>query len=120
MENIYMLADEMILHKMGERLKAVRLKQNITQQRLAEDSGVSLSSVKKIESGEIRSLDSFVRILRTLGKLEVLQPLVEEEQLSPSEYFELAQKKDLKQRKRAASKRKGTSKDRIRKEESIW
>ena len=115
-----MLADEMILQKIGERLKAVRLKQNITQQRLAEDSGVSLSSVKKIENGEIRSLDSFVRILRTLGKLEVLQPLVEEEQLSPSEYFEFAQKMDLKQRKRATSKRNGAPKDNIRKEDAIW
>ena len=115
-----MLADEMILRKMGEHLRSVRLKQNITQQRLAEDSGVSLSSVKKIENGEIRSIDSFVRILRTLGKLEVLQPLVEEEQLSPSEYYELAQKTDLKQRKRAASKRKGTTKDNMRKEEAVW
>ena len=39
----------MIQSKIGERLKAVRLKQNITQQALAEESGVSLSSVKKIE-----------------------------------------------------------------------
>ncbi|MBP5340941.1 MAG: helix-turn-helix transcriptional regulator [Bacteroidales bacterium] len=120
MEDVYVLADEVILRKIGERLKAARLKQNITQQRLAEDSGVSLSSVKKIENGEIRSMDSFVRILRTLGKLEVLQPLVEEEQLSPSEYFELAQRTDLKQRKRAASKRKGTPKENIIKEETLW
>jgi transcriptional regulator with XRE-family HTH domain len=120
MEDIYILADEMILQKIGEHLKAARLKQNITQQRLAEDAGVSLSSVKKIENGEIRSLDSFVRILRTLGKLEVLQPLVEEERLSPSEYFEFAQKKNLKQRKRAASKRNGTPKDNTRREEPIW
>lgn len=115
-----MLADEMILHKIGEHLKAVRLKQNITQQRLAEDSGVSLSSVKKIENGEIRSLDSFVRILRTLGKLEVLQPLVEEEELSPNEYYELAQKTNLKQRKRAASKGGSKTGSNTRKEETIW
>ena len=114
MEDVYMLADEMILTKIGERLKAVRLKQNITQQRLAEDSGVSLSSVKKIENGEIRSFESLLRVLRTLGKLEVLQPLVEEEQLSPSEYYELVQKAGAHQRKRAAGK---THKD---KEESTW
>ena len=120
MEDMYMLADEIILHKIGEHLKAVRLKQNITQQRLAEDSGVSLSSVKKIENGQIRSFDSFVRILRTIGRLEVLQPLVEEEQLSPSEYYEFAKKTNLKQRKRAASKRKGTPKENIIKEETLW
>ena len=108
MEDIYMLADEVILNKIGKRLKALRLKQNITQQRLAEESGVSLSTVKKIENGEIRSFDSLVRVLRTLGKLDVLRPLVEEEQLSPSEYYEMVKKANKAQRKRAVgSKHKG-------------
>ena len=110
-----MLADEMILTKIGGRLKAVRLKQNITQQRLAEDSGVSLSSVKKIENGEIRSFESLLRVLRTLGKLEVLQPLVEEEQLSPSEYYEMVNKASKAQRKRAVG-----SKHKTEKEEPTW
>ena len=104
MEDVYTLADEVIQRKIGERLKAVRLKQNITQQALAEESGVSLSSVKKIEKGEIGSFDSLLRALRTLGKLDVLMPLVEEEQLSPSEYYELVQKAGAHQRKRAANR----------------
>ena len=58
MENVYMLADGAILEKIGERLKSVRLKQNITQQSLAEAANVSLSTIKKIEKGEIRSFDS--------------------------------------------------------------
>lgn len=112
MEDIYLLADEMILSKIGQRLKALRLKQNITQQRLAEESGVSLSTVKKIENGEIRSFDSLIRVLRTLGKLDVFQPLVEEEQLSPSEYFEMVNKANKAQRKRAmGSKHKGEKKE---------
>ena len=115
MEDIYMLSDGMIQSKIGERLKAVRLKQNITQQALAEESGVSLSSVKKIEKGEIGSFDSLLRVLRTLGKLDVLLPLVEEEQLSPSEYYELVNKASKAQRKRAAGK--STKKD---KEEQVW
>ena len=57
MENIYMLTDGAILGKIGERLKSVRLKQNITQQSLSEAANVSLSTVKKIEKGEIRSFD---------------------------------------------------------------
>ena len=104
MENVFMLSDTMILAKIGEHLKAVRLKQNITQQSLAEEAGVSLSSVKKIEKGEIGSFDTFLRVLRTLGKLDVLLPLVEEEQLSPSDYYELVQKASFHQRKRASGK----------------
>ena len=109
-----MLSDVIILTKIGEHLKAIRLKQNITQQALAEESGVSLSSVKKIEKGEIGLFDSLLRVLRTLGKLDVLLPLVAEEQLSPSEYYELVQKAGAHQRRRAAGK---THKD---KEEPSW
>lgn len=58
MNDIYVLADAMIQRRIGEKLKAVRLKQNITQQSLAESAEVSLSTVKKIESGEIGSFAS--------------------------------------------------------------
>ena len=102
MENVYMLADGAILEKIGKRLKSVRLKQNITQQSLAEAANVSLSTVKKIEKGEIRSFDSLLRLLRTLGKLDVLQPLVDEEQLSPNEYYQLVYEQNRKMRKRAS------------------
>lgn len=103
------------MSKIGARIKAVRLKQNITQQSLAEESGVSLSSVKKIENGGICSFDSFIRVLRTLGKLDVLQPLVEEEKLSPNEYYELVQKTSTSQRKHATGRPHKTMK-----EESSW
>lgn len=103
MDDIYMLADTIILTRIGRHLKADRLKQNITQQSLAEAAGISLSSLKKIEKGEIGSFDSLLRVLRTLGKLDVLQPLVDEEQLSPSEYYELMHSARTKhQRQRAA------------------
>ena len=116
MDDIYMLADAAILGRIGGNLKVTRLKQNVTQQSLAEASGVSLSSVKKIEKGEIGSFDSFLRVLRTLGKLDVLQPLVDEEQLSPSEYYELVQSGAGKHiRKRAVGQLNKTNK-----EESEW
>ena len=121
MDDIYMLADAIILNRIGNHLKAVRLRQNITQQSLADVSGVSLSSLKKIEKGEIGTFDSFLRVLRTLGKLDVLQPLVDDEQLSPSEYYELVQSKTAKhQRRRAVGQLKSIKKSSINKEESAW
>ena len=103
MESVYMLTDVAILRKMGERLKSIRLKQNITQQSLSEAANVSLSTIKKIEKGEIRSFDSLLRLLRTLGKLDILQPLVEEEQLSPNEYYKWVYEQNKKIRKRASN-----------------
>ena len=104
MNDIYMLADAAIITKIGDRLKSARLKQNITQQSLADAANVSLSTVKKIENGEIGSFDSFLRVLRTLGKLDVLQPLVDDEQLSPNEYYNLVYSSRKNQRKRAVGK----------------
>ena len=115
MDDIYMLADAIILNRIGSHLKAVRLRQNITQQSLADAAGVSLSSLKKIEKGEIGSFDSFLRIMRTLGKLDVLQPLIEEDQLSPSEYYKMVQSSKATQRKRAAGKLNSNNK-----EQSEW
>lgn len=102
MDDIYMLTDVALLTKIGEKLKSIRLRQDITQKSLSIAANVSLSTIKKIEKGEIRSFDSLVRLLRTLGKLDVLQPLVEEDQLSPSEYYQLVQSTKAHQRKRAA------------------
>lgn len=116
MDNVYMLTDANILNRIGSHLKAVRLKQNITQQSLADAAGVSLSSLKKIEKGEIGSFDSFLRVLRTSGKLDVLQPLVDEEQLSPSEYYNLVQSNTTRhQRKRAVGRLNNTNK-----KDSAW
>lgn len=111
MENVYILSDKIILAKIGERLKTLRLKQNITQQTLSEEANVSLSVLKKVEKGEIHSFDAFLRLLRTLGQLEVLLPLVEEQRLSPSEYYELMQKTAVHQRKRASRKTKKAGKE---------
>ena len=116
MNDVYMLADAVILNRIGSHLKAVRLRQNITQQSLADAAGVSLSSLKKIEKGEIGSFDSFLRVLRTLGKLDVLQPLVDDEQLSPSEYYHLVQSNTARhQRQRAVGRL-----DKANKEGAEW
>ena len=103
MDDIYMLSDTIIFNRIGSNLKAARLKQNITQQSLADAADISLSSLKKIEKGEIGSFASLLRVLRTLGKRDVCQPLVDEDQLSPSEYYERVHSIKAKhQRKRAS------------------
>lgn len=110
-----MMADAIILSKIGVRLKSLRLKQNITQESISEAANISLTVVKNVEKGEIRSFDVFIRLLRTLGQLEVLLPLVEEQQMSPGEYYELVNKAETRQRKRATGKVTN-----IGKEDSEW
>ena len=113
MEDIYMLSDLQLGKRIGGKLKAIRLKRNITQQSLA--SSISLSSLKKIENGEIGTFDSLLRVLRTLGILESISALFMEDQMSPSEYYEMVNKAKKNTRKRAAGKIPADKKD-----ESEW
>lgn len=114
MNDLYSLSDLQIKKLIGERLSRERLKQNITQKSLAEDSAISISSVKNIESGNFGSFDSFLRVLRTLGLIDAISSLCEETQLSPSEYFELMNSAKKHVRKRAARTAKSQNK------ETIW
>ena len=97
-----MLSDAEITKRISENLKELRLKQNISRQDLSISSEVSVSSIVRMEDGEIKSFESFLRILRTLGKIDVLLPLIEEEEISPNEYFKLVQSAKARQRKRAS------------------
>ena len=99
-----MLSDADLIRLISAKLKQLRLKQNISRQDLSASSGVSLSSIVRMEGGEIKSFDSFLRILRILGKLEVLQQLANEEDMSPNEYFKLVNSAKNKQRKRASKR----------------
>lgn len=97
-----MLSDAEITSRISARLKELRLKQNISRQDLAVSSGVSMSSIVRMEDGEIKSFEPLIRILRTLGKIDVFLPLVEEEEISPNEYFEMVHSAKRKQRRRAS------------------
>lgn len=115
LDNIYMMPDTAICKKIAANIKRVRLKQNMSQLELADKSGVSVSSIKRMEAGELKNFESIIRVLRTLGMLDIFIPLVEEEQLSPNEYYELANKISKRKRKRASN---GYVKD--KKEEFEW
>ena len=117
-DNIYMLADGEIRRRIGKKIRNLRLRQNITQMSLAEQSQISVSSVKKIENGEIGSFDSLMRVLRILGELEIFSPLLKEEDMSPNEYLEFVEASKKKQRKRAKST--SNTKTPINQEESEW
>ncbi len=105
MEDVYSLSDVQIQKKIGEKIKAARLKQNITQDSLAKSASISRSSVQKVESGEIKSFDTFIRILRTLEMLDEIYHLCEEEQLSPSEYYDWVNSSKKAKRRRAVGRR---------------
>ena len=77
LENIYILTDTELCNRIAAKIKTVRLKQNMSQAELADKSGVSISTIKRMEDGEVKNFESLIRVLRTLGKLDIFIPLVE-------------------------------------------
>ena len=104
-ESIYFLSDGLICEKLGAKVKESRVHQNISQKALAEASGVSLSTIIKIEKGTIGAFDNLLRVLRELRLLDPLEPFMEEDELTPQEYFEMQERHEKKRRQRASARR---------------
>lgn len=112
-----MLTDFEILLRIARKIKKIRLQQNITQQELAKNAGVSLSSVRRAEEGNIKSFDTFIRLLRSLGKMDIFSYLIEDDPMSPTEYYHFVNNTRKSQRMRASGSK---SKNYKTKEEIEW
>ncbi len=78
------MGDEGLLKLVGERLAALRLAKNMTQQKLAEQAGLGLRTVQRLELGAAATqLSGFVRVCRVLGLLERFDAFIPEVTASP-------------------------------------
>jgi len=77
---------ESILTDIGTMLRRERLQTNLSQQTVADRSGISLTAVKNLESGKDASLSTFVRVCRTLGKDDWIMTLGPAHAVSISDY----------------------------------
>ncbi|GAB5557418.1 MAG: hypothetical protein SchgKO_16310 [Schleiferiaceae bacterium] len=83
--NIQNSPDSEILQALGEYVKYHRVQANISQTQLANDAGISRSTLSLLERGENTSLLSFIQILRVLRQLHALAGFEIEETISPME-----------------------------------
>jgi len=101
MQNFDELSDLAILEVLGERVKMERLNQNMTQMDLARRAGINRIVLTRLENGKGCTLGSFIRILRSLGKIDHLDMFLPEPGVSP---IQLARRAG-KQRQEASGKR---------------
>jgi transcriptional regulator with XRE-family HTH domain len=73
------------VQELGARLRAYRLTQNRTIDELAVEAGVGRATLGRAEAGENPRLDTVVRILRALGRLEALETFLPAPLVSPLE-----------------------------------
>jgi putative transcriptional regulator len=68
---------------LGARLRDARLNLNLTREDLAADVGLSVDTVRNAETGRNVSLETLIRLLRGLGRVDDLERLLESGGPSP-------------------------------------
>ena len=84
----YSLSDKGIETELGQRLKSLRLQKNITQKELAENTTLSLNTIKSLESGRGK-ISSLIAVLRELGTLDQLDALIPVTSISPIQLIKM-------------------------------
>ena len=72
-----------ILKEIGQRLRLIRLEQNISQDDLAKRAGISRMTVSFVENGRSVATLTLIQILRALGMLDSLNSFLPEPIISP-------------------------------------
>lgn len=82
---VYTFSDEEIMSEISRRIKNLRQSCCFSQQEFADLSGVSLITIKRIESGSFINIGllTIIKILRAGGALDGIADLVEDVPMSP-------------------------------------
>ena len=100
---------EEILRELGQRIARYRLQQNRTLADVAAAAGVGVRTEKRAEAGERPTLETVIRLLRALGRLDTLNAFLPVPLVSPLQLADLGGR----QRRRASTPRRraGTKTD---------
>ena len=89
--NWYSMSDPAIVAALCQMLKQVRLRQNLTQEQLAEKAGLSRSAISDLENGRKGvSLLTFIQVLRALQQLHLLDNWKISSRMSPIQAAKLS------------------------------
>lgn len=83
----------------GEQVKLLRIRKNLTQEELAARAQISVSALKSLEGGKGSTLKSLVSTLEVLGETSWLESLAPEVEISPIQAVELGKQRQRVRRK---------------------
>ena len=95
------MTNKAIAAALGDRIEQLRLEQNLTQQQLADEIGLSRVSYRNLVKGSGK-FENIIAVLRVLDQLDQLENFIPETGYSPMQQLKLKGK----QRKRASKKHK--------------
>jgi len=97
------LSDQAIEKEIGQRIKALRLRKNISQQNLAKAACTHRNVIGALENGKGSTLSTLIAVLRELDALSELDAFIPDVEVSPIEML----KSQGKKRQRASGGKQG-------------
>ena len=85
MADFYEYSTPELVRLLGERFKEYRMRCNLTQKEVAEQSGIGLTTIYKFENGTAGnlSLSTFILLLKVIGQVDALDDVMPELPESP-------------------------------------
>ena len=85
MVDLYEYSTPELVRMLGRRFKDYRMRCNLTQREVAEQSGIGLTTIHKFENGMAGnlSLSTFILLLKVVGQVNVLDDVLPELPESP-------------------------------------
>ena len=85
MADFYEYSTPELVRLLGSRFKDYRMRCNLTQKEVAEQSGIGLTTIHKFENGTASnlSLSTFILLLRVVGQVNALDDVLPELPESP-------------------------------------
>ena len=90
--------------ELGRQIRALRLRQNLDQQELADRAGIALNAVKHLESGNGARLRSLIQTLRVLNRVDWLRALAPAVSISPVQMLKAKAPRQRASRKKSQPK----------------
>ncbi|WP_281086343.1 helix-turn-helix domain-containing protein [Eubacterium ruminantium] len=84
------------INELGRRIKQYRIMREMSQQELADKTGISKRSISRLEQGESVQLNNLFLILIALDLGDNIELLVPDQAKRPSFYLEKTEKKAFK------------------------
>ena len=85
MADLYEYSTPELVRLLGSRFKEYRMRCNLTQREVAEQSGIGLTTIHKFENGTAGnlSLSTFILLLKVVGQINAVDDLLTELPESP-------------------------------------
>ncbi len=68
---------------LGQQIKTLRLRKNVSQTDLAQQAGIALGALKNLELGKGATLKTLIKALRALDRLDWLETIAPPVSISP-------------------------------------